>query len=117
MTNIQDGQSRVQKSVATPKSLEGLRPLPKAGPRKSSTNGRKQGKCEVLTDTPETKALETGPETKALEAEIAAKLKNTESKKNALKLKHVHKAKKILFGQAKKNKEILNPSGKNKATK
>lgn len=63
------------------------------------------GNCRVLTDTPEKKALE------------AAKLKKTESKKKALKLKSVHKAKKMVFGQAKKYEGILNPSGKNKATK
>lgn len=96
---IQDGQSGCatstpkhsgEKIVTTPKSLEELRPFPKAGSRKISTRGRKQGKCKVLTDTPEKKALE---------AEIAAKLKKNKTKKNALKQKSVQNAKKCLFGQ------------------
>lgn len=71
-----------------PKSLEDLRPFPKAGPRKTSSRGRKKGKCRVLTATPEKLALE---------AEMAAKLK-----KNILKQKTVQKAIKVLFGQINK---------------
>lgn len=50
----------------SPKSLEELRPFPKAGPRKPSSLGRKKGRRRILTATSEKFAAE---------AEVAAKLK------------------------------------------
>lgn len=39
-------------------SLEDLRPFPKAGPRKTTTRGRKKGSTKILTDTPVKNAIE-----------------------------------------------------------
>lgn len=70
----------------SPKSLEELRPFPKAGPRKPSSLGRKKGiRCRILTATSEKCAVE---------AEVAAKLK-----KNISKNRTVQKAKNVCLCQ------------------
>ena len=50
----------INKETESPKTLEEIRPFPKAGPRKESNRGRKRGKSTIHTDTPEKKKLLEG---------------------------------------------------------
>nr|XP_042912927.1 uncharacterized protein LOC122272946 isoform X2 [Parasteatoda tepidariorum] len=45
-------------SVCSQSPLTGIRPYPKASPRKAGRKGRKRGRCRVLTDTPEKLVIE-----------------------------------------------------------
>lgn len=58
-------------SMISPKSIEEIRPHPKAGPRRLNKRGRKPGKCRVLTDTPEKNEIEVQASKKAKTSKVS----------------------------------------------